>query len=175
VIADTRAASVVTMFLSGAQPDVWVADRYGGQLGHGAARQIGLTYLLRAATYASEDGDGGFAPGFRLLVLRAMAIGKQRAGLQDSTLAQYRAGVERRLDQLLSGPMPERPAARRLFCPMRRDRDDLPQGDGRVPRRVGRQGLCRSRQRHRRRALAWTDRGPARRARSAARYGCLHV
>ena len=125
VIADTRAASVVTTFLSGAQPDVWVADRYGGQLGHGAARQMCLAHLLRDATYASEDGDGGFAPGFRLLLLRAMAIGKRRAGLKDSTLAQYRAGLERRLDRLLSGPVPERPAARRLFRAMRRDRDDL--------------------------------------------------
>ncbi len=125
VIADTRAASVVTTFMSGAQPDVWVADRYGGQLGHGAARQMCLAHLLRDAAYASEDGDGGFAPGFRLLLLRAMAIGKRRAGLKDSTLAQYHAGLERRLDRLLSGPMPERPAARRLFRAMRRDRDDL--------------------------------------------------
>ena len=125
VIADTRAASVVTTFLNGAQPDVWVADRYGGQLGHGATRQMCLAHLLRDGTYASEDGDGGFAPGFRLLLLQAMAIGKRRAGLKDSTLAQYRAGLERRLDRLLSGPMPQRPAARRLFRAMRRDRDDL--------------------------------------------------
>jgi len=125
VIADTRAASVVTTFLNGAQPDVWVADRYGGQLGHGAARQMCLAHLLRDAAYASEDGDVGFAPGFHLLLLQAMAIGKRRAGLKDSTLAQYHAGLERRLDRLLSGPMPERPAARRLFRAMRRDRDDL--------------------------------------------------
>jgi len=125
VIADTRAASVVTAFMSGARPDVWVADRYGGQLGHGVARQMCLAHLLRDAAYASEDGDGGFAPGFRLLLLRAMAIGKRRAGLKDSTLAQYYAGLERRLDRLLSGPMPERPAARRLFRAMRRDRGNL--------------------------------------------------
>jgi transposase len=125
VIADNRAASVVTTFLNGAQPDVWVADRYGGQLGHGATRQMCLAHLLRDATYASEDGDGGFAPGFRLLLLQAMAIGKRRAGLKDSTLAQYRAGLERQLDRLLSGPMPQCPAARRLFRAMRRDRDDL--------------------------------------------------
>jgi hypothetical protein len=34
VIADTRAASVVTAFMNGARPEVWVADRYSGQLGH---------------------------------------------------------------------------------------------------------------------------------------------
>jgi len=125
VIADTRAASVVTAFMEGAQPEVWVADRYGGQQGHGATRQVCLAHLLRDATYASEDGDGRFAPGFRLLLLQAMAIGKRRAALKDSTLAQYHAGLERQLDRLLSGPMPERPAARRLFRAMRRDRDDL--------------------------------------------------
>jgi transposase len=42
VIADTRAASVVTAFMNGARPEVWVADRYGGQLGHGAVRQMCL-------------------------------------------------------------------------------------------------------------------------------------
>jgi transposase len=44
VIADTRAASVVTTFLQGVQPEVWVADRYGGQLGHGAVRQMCLAH-----------------------------------------------------------------------------------------------------------------------------------
>ena len=43
VIADTRAARVVTAFLHGARPQVWIADRYGGQLGHGALRQICLS------------------------------------------------------------------------------------------------------------------------------------
>ena len=98
VIADTRAAAVVTTFLEGAQPEVWVADRYGGQLGHGAVRQMCLAHLLRDAKYAIEAGDTEFAPGFRLLLLRAMAIGKRRETLKDSTLAQYRADLDRRLD-----------------------------------------------------------------------------
>jgi hypothetical protein len=33
VIADTRAASVVTAFMNGARPEVWVADRYGSTPG----------------------------------------------------------------------------------------------------------------------------------------------
>ena len=125
VIADTRAASVVRTFMDGARPQVWVADRYGGQLGHGAVRQMCLAHLLRDATYASEEGDTGFAPGFRFLLLRAMAIGKRRDTLKDRTLAQYRADLERRLDRLLAGAMPDQPAARRLFRAMRRDRADL--------------------------------------------------
>jgi transposase len=66
-----------------------------------------------------------FAPGFRLLLLRAVAIDKRRDRLADSTLAQYRAGLDRRLDWPLSGPEPKLKAARRLFRAMRRDRDDL--------------------------------------------------
>lgn len=125
VIADTRAASVVTTFLQGVKPEVWVADRYGGQLGHGAMRQMCLAHLLRDAKYAIEAGDAVFAPGFRRLLLRAVAIGKRRAALKDSTLAQYRADLDRRLDKLLSGDEPKQQAARRLFRAMRRDRDDL--------------------------------------------------
>ena len=125
VIADTRAASVVTTFLAGARPQVWVADRYGGQLGHGAVRQMCLAHLLRDATCAIEEGDARFAPGFRLLLLRAMAIGKRRDTLKDSTLAQYRADLDRRLDRLLSARDPKTKAARRLFRAMRQDRDDL--------------------------------------------------
>ena len=125
VIAATRAASVVTAFMDGARPDVWVADRYGGQTGHGAVRQMCLAHLLRDAKYAIEEGCAVFAPGFRLLLLRAVAIGKRRDRLKNATLVQYRADLERRLDRLLSGPQPTPNAARRLFRAMRRDRGDL--------------------------------------------------
>lgn len=125
VIVATRAASVVTAFMDGARPDVWVADRYGGQTGHGAVRQMCLAHLLRDAKYAIEEGCAVFAPGFRLLLLRAVAIGKRRDRLKNATLVQYRADLERRLDRLLSGPQPTPNAARRLFRAMRRDRGDL--------------------------------------------------
>ena len=125
VIADTRAASAVTAFMSGARPEVWVADRYGGQLGHGAVRQMCLAHLLRDATYAIDEGDQGFALGFRFLLLRAVAIGKRRDDLKDSTLVQYHADLQRRLDRLLARAVPDKPAARRWFRAMRRDRDDL--------------------------------------------------
>ncbi|MGH7070696.1 MAG: IS66 family transposase, partial [Acetobacteraceae bacterium] len=51
LIAGTRAAAVVTTFLQGARPEVWVADRYCGQLGHGAVRQMCLAHLLRDARH----------------------------------------------------------------------------------------------------------------------------
>jgi transposase len=125
VIADTRAAGVVTDFLNGAQPEVWVADRYAGQLGHGAVRQMCLAHLLRDANYAIEEGCTGFAPEFKWLLLRAISIGRRRPGLKDSTLRQYHADLQRRLDRLLSRQQPGTPASRRLFKAMRRDRDDL--------------------------------------------------
>jgi transposase len=124
VIAPTRAAAVVTGFMQGTHPEVWVADRYAGQLGHGTARQICLAHLLRDTTYAIEEGCTGFAPGFKWLLMRAIAIGRRRPGLKDSTLRQYHGDLERRLDRLLVC-QPDTPASRRLFKAMRRDRDDL--------------------------------------------------
>jgi hypothetical protein len=66
VIGDTGAASVVTTFLDGAQPEKWVADHYGGQLGHGAVRQMCLAhcYVTRSmrskpATPCSRRGFDG--------------------------------------------------------------------------------------------------------------------
>jgi transposase len=123
VIADTRAAVVVTDFFSGAQPEVWVADGYAGQLGHGAVRQMCLAHLLRDANYAIEQGCNGFALEFKWLLLRAISIGRRRPDLKDSTLHQYHADLERRLDRLLSHQR-DKPASRRLFKAMRRDRDD---------------------------------------------------
>jgi transposase len=125
VIADTRGASVARTFLQGAEPDVWVADRHGGQLGHGAVRQMCLAHLLRDANYTIEAGDAVFAPAFKSLLLRAVAIGKRRETLKDSTLTQYAAELDRRLDKILSAPAPKPPPARRLYRAMRRDRADL--------------------------------------------------
>src|SRR5271169_1777727 len=102
LITDSRAAQVVTGFLQGAAPEIWVADRYGGQNGHGAQRQVCLAHLLRDAQYAIDEGDTGFVPGFRLLLLRAVSIGQRREALKDSTLAAYRADLDRRLTRLLA-------------------------------------------------------------------------
>ncbi len=123
-IADSRAARVVVGLLQGAVPEVWVADRYGGQAGHGQARQVCLAHLLRDAQFAIDEGDNIFAPAFKVLLSRAAAIGGRRDTLKDTTLAQYRAALDRRLDRLLATP-PTKPAATKLWQAMRRDRDDL--------------------------------------------------
>jgi hypothetical protein len=39
-------------------------------------RQICLAHLLRDAQFAIDEGCATFAPGFRMLLLRAVAIGR---------------------------------------------------------------------------------------------------
>ena len=124
LIADSRGAAVLTGFLGDAKPDVWVADRYAAQAGHGKERQLCLAHLLRDAQYAIEAGDTGFAPGFHKLLQRAMAIGQRRAELKDTTLAQYRADLDRRLDRLLA-VNPTAEAGRKLARGVRKCRGDL--------------------------------------------------
>jgi transposase len=124
LIADSRGAAVLTGFLGDAKPDVWVADRYAAQAGHGKERQLCLAHLLRDAQYAIEAGDTGFAPGFHKLLQRAMAIGQRRAELKDTTLAQYRADLDRRLDRLLA-VNPTSEAGRKLARGVRKCRGDL--------------------------------------------------
>ena len=105
-------------------PQVWVADRYAAQNGHGIERQLCLAHLLRDTQYASDEGDTAFAPGFKRLLLRAVAIGRRRETLQDGTLVQYRADLDRRLTKLLAQP-PTTSAGRRLARAIRRCRNDL--------------------------------------------------
>jgi len=63
----------------------------------GKERQLCLAHLLREAQCAIDAGDIGFAPGFHKLLQRAVAIGQRRAELKDTTLAQYRADLDRLL------------------------------------------------------------------------------
>jgi transposase len=124
LIADSRGAAVLTGFLGDAKPDVWVADRYAAQAGHGNERQLCLAHLLRDAQYAIDAGDTGFAPGFHKLLQRAVAIGQRRTELKDTTLAQYRADLDRRLDRLLA-VNPTAEAGRKLARGIRKCRGDL--------------------------------------------------
>jgi len=124
LIAETRGAKVVVDFLRGARPEVWVADRYAGQNNHGLERQVCLAHLLRDAQYAIDAGDAAFAPGFKHLLKRALAIGRRRDALKDSTLVQYRADLDRRLGRLLA-TQPPTPTGRKLVRAVKRCRSDL--------------------------------------------------
>lgn len=101
-IAVTRGKAVVADFLDGIKPQVWVSDRYGGQLGHAYHHQACLAHLLRDAQYAIDAGDTVFAPGFRFLLKRALAIGRRRDELKDTTLKNYQRDLLRHLDRLLA-------------------------------------------------------------------------
>ncbi len=124
LIADSRGAAVLTEFLGETKPDVWVADRYAAQAGHGNQRQLCLAHLLRDAQYAVDAGDTGFAPGFQKLLRRAIAIGQRRPQLKDTTLAQYHTDLDRKLDRLLA-VSPTAEAGRKLARAIRRCRSDL--------------------------------------------------
>src|SRR6266481_1506247 len=146
LIADSRGAAVLTEFLGETKPDVWVADRgacpragrrpdpWAAQAGHGSERQLCLAHLLRDAQYAIDPtgqarglkahGDTGFAPGFLKLLQRAAGIGQRRPELKDTTLTQYRADLDRKLDRLLA-VNPTAEAGRKLARGIRKCRGDL--------------------------------------------------
>ena len=78
------------------------ADLYGGQRGLGEAWQICLAHQLRDCQYAIDAGDAIFAPGMKMLILRACVLARRRNHLKDNTLRQYRGNPERRMDKLMA-------------------------------------------------------------------------
>ena len=123
-IVPSRGKAVVTDLFGAIRPEVWVSDMLGSQKGHGVEWQVCLAHLIRDAKYAIEDGDTAFSAPFRLLLLRAMAIGKRRDTLKDTTLRQYLYDVERRLDRII-GAVPIGDAGRKLHKRMRANRAHL--------------------------------------------------
>jgi transposase len=102
VIQPGRGKTVVTAVFGDIRPDVWVSDMLGSQRGHGVLWQVCLAHLLRDAKYAIECGDTAFSAPFRKLLLRAIAIGRRRGTLKDSTLSQYLYDLDRRLDRIIA-------------------------------------------------------------------------
>lgn len=124
IIRPSRGAGVVRALFGDVRPRVWISDSLGSQRGHADIWQVCLAHLLRDAQYAADCGDESFAPAFKRLLLRAVAIGQRRDRLRDSTLAQYRADLDRRLDRVLS--LPRRgEAAEKLRRRIARDREHL--------------------------------------------------
>jgi transposase len=102
IIQPSRGKAVVTALFGDTRPAVWVSDMLGSQRGHGVFWQVCLAHLLRDAAYAIECGDTAFSAPFRLLLLRAIAIGRRRKVLKDTTLAQYLYDLDRRLDRIMA-------------------------------------------------------------------------
>lgn len=124
VIRPSRGAAVVRTLFGAQRPRVWVSDSFGSQRGHGELWQMCLAHLLRDAQYAVDCGDGGFSAALKRLLLRAVAIGRRRDRLRDTTLGQYRADLDRRLDRVLALPRCGA-AAERLRRRIARDREHL--------------------------------------------------
>ncbi len=124
IIRPSRGADVVRALFGAVRPHVWISDSLGSQRGHADLWQVCLAHLLRDAQYAIDCGDAGFAQAFKRLLLRAIAIGRRRESLRDSTLAQYRADLDRRLDRILALPRCG-PAAEKLRRRIARDRAHL--------------------------------------------------
>jgi transposase len=102
IIRPSRGKAVVADLFGAIQPMVWVSDMLGSQRGHAGQWQVCLAHLLRDARYGVECGDTAFSAPFKRLLLRAIAIGRRREGLTDSTLKQYRADLDRRLDRIIA-------------------------------------------------------------------------
>ena len=124
VIRPSRGAAVVRALFGAQRPRVWVSDSFGSQRGHGELWQMCLAHLLRDAQYAIDCGADGFSVAFKRLLLRAVAIGRRRDRLRDTTLEQYRADLDRRLDRVLALPRCGE-AADRLRRRIARDREHL--------------------------------------------------
>ena len=102
LIRPSRGKAVVGEFLGAVRPDFWVSDRLGAQMGWArTGHQACLAHLLRDVQYAIDAGDLSFAPGIRKLLKQAVAIGRRRDRLADSTLVLYLGRLEAKLDALL--------------------------------------------------------------------------
>lgn len=101
-IKPTRGKIVPVEFLAGAKPKVWLSDRLAAQCRHAEAHQYCLAHLIRDAQYAIDAGDDVFAPGFKVFLKKACAIGRERPSLTDAQIAARARDLERELDRLLA-------------------------------------------------------------------------
>ena len=102
LIRPSRGAGVPREVFGAVRPGGWVSDALPSQRCHAEDWQMCLAHLLRDAQFAIDCGETAFATPLRRLLLRAIAIVRRRDALKDSTLAQYRADLDRRLDRIMA-------------------------------------------------------------------------
>lgn len=124
IIRPSRGAGVVRALFGVMRPQAWISDSLGSRRGHADRWQACLAHLLRDAQCAIDCGDDGFSAAFKRLLLRAVAIGRRRSDLRDTTLAQYRADLDRRLGHVLGLPR-QGEAAEKLRRRIARNREHL--------------------------------------------------
>lgn len=76
-LAESRAKSVPERVMDGAHREVWVADLFGSQRGHGKQAQVCLEHQGRDVQYA---GDAIFAPAMLEFLQWTARLGCKRAG-----------------------------------------------------------------------------------------------
>ena len=115
LIAERRAAAVDSDFLGGATP------KSGSPTATPRKPAMAASANCASPTCCATPNS---PPVFRKLLLRAVAIGRRRDTLKDTTLARYRADLDRRLDRLLAAA-PNVPAGRKLTRGIAKCRGDL--------------------------------------------------
>lgn len=123
-IRPSRAKAVPQELFGAIKPGVWVSDMLASQRGHGEEWQVCLAHLLRDAQYLIDCGDAAFGTAFKRLLLRAIAIGRRRDDLKDTTLRQYQADLDRQLDRIIA-TMPATKAGNTLRKRLAKDRAHL--------------------------------------------------
>ncbi len=128
VAAMSRSKTVVTEFLGGRHPEVWVSDRLGSQMGWAKLHQVCLAHLLRTSQHVIDCGDAAFA--WRVMALLRRAIWQHR--MRDKRIerlgrggpAAFRHRINAEMDALLQHE-PSHPAARKLRSSLLRARAHL--------------------------------------------------
>ena len=100
-LAASRAKSVPERVMAGARPEVWVADLFGSQQGHGSKAQVCLAHQVRDVQYAIDAGDTIFAPAMLAFLKRAVQLGRKREKVKDSTMQRHRRELLKRLAAVL--------------------------------------------------------------------------
>ena len=100
-LAASRAKSVPERVMAGARPEVWVADLFGSQQGHGSKAQVCLAHQVRDVQYAIDAGDTIFAPAMLAFLQRAVHLGRKREQVKDSTMQRHRRELLKRLAAVL--------------------------------------------------------------------------
>lgn len=100
-LAASRAKSVPERVMAGARPEVWVADLFGSQQGHGSKAQVCLAHQVRDVQYALDAGDTIFAPAMLAFLKRAVQLGRKREKVKDSTMQRHRRELLKRLAAVL--------------------------------------------------------------------------
>ena len=101
VVAPSRAKREPEAVLDGARPEVWVADLFGSQQGHGERGQVCLAHQSRDVQYALDAGDAVFAPAMLAWLQRAIKVGQKRERVKDVTLQRHRRDLRKRLEEIL--------------------------------------------------------------------------